>query len=43
MQLISQSETKKENLELTEEQSWKQKAWKTFFCALQILKNFFRK
>ena len=43
MKFISQSETWKESLEFTVEQSWKEKARKTFFCALENLESFFHK
>ena len=43
MQLISQSETWEENLEFAVEQSWKEKAWKTFFFALKNLESFLHK
>ena len=44
MKLILQSETiQKKNLEFAVEQSWKEKAWKTFYAeavAQWILRNF---
>ena len=40
IQLISRSETQIEDLEFAVEQSWKEKAKKTFICALKNLESF---